>query len=69
MSSKIKTLISLVKKEENYIPRNYQTIGGMWTVDDYKEIEKGKSEISVTDMYGILIVVLLVVYFCFQIKG
>lgn len=41
----------------------------MWTVDDYKEIEKGKSEISVTDMYGILIVVLLVVYFCFQIKG
>lgn len=37
MSSKIKTLISLVKKEENYIPRNYQTIGGMWTVDTWKK--------------------------------
>ncbi len=25
-----------VKTSENYVPRDYQTIGGMWTVDTYK---------------------------------
>jgi hypothetical protein len=25
-----------VRKEENYQPRSYQTVGGMWTVDTWK---------------------------------
>lgn len=25
-----------VAKRENYVPRNYETIGGMWTADTYK---------------------------------
>jgi hypothetical protein len=29
-------IIKLVKNRENYVPRNYQTVGGMWTVDTYK---------------------------------
>ncbi len=29
-------LISIVRKEENYIPREYSTIGGMWAVDTWK---------------------------------
>lgn len=27
---------NMVKRKENYVPREYQTIGGMWTVDSYK---------------------------------
>lgn len=27
---------NIVKQRENIVPRNYQTIGGMWTVDTYK---------------------------------
>ena len=27
----------IVRKSENYVPRNYQTVGGMWTVDTYKK--------------------------------
>lgn len=34
------------------------------TEEDYKEIEEGSSEITVADMYGILIVVLFMIYFC-----
>jgi hypothetical protein len=30
---------SIVKRSENYVPRNYQTIGGMWTVDTYRKGE------------------------------
>lgn len=26
----------LVKTPENYVPRNYETIGGMWTTDTWK---------------------------------
>lgn len=26
----------IIMTTENYIPRDYQTIGGMWTVDTYK---------------------------------
>jgi hypothetical protein len=26
-----------VKTDENYVPRNFQTIGGMWTVDTWKK--------------------------------
>lgn len=29
-------LKSIIRTEQNYIPRNYQTIGGMWTVDTYE---------------------------------
>ena len=29
-------IVRLVKTKENYVPRNYQTVGGMWTVDTYK---------------------------------
>lgn len=25
-----------IRKKENYIPRNYQTVGGMWTVDTWR---------------------------------
>lgn len=28
-------IVKIVKKPENYIPRDYQTIGGMWTVDTW----------------------------------
>jgi hypothetical protein len=28
---------SIVKTSENYVPRDYKTIGGMWTVDTYKK--------------------------------
>ena len=33
---KVKILVDLVKKTEYYVPRNYQTIGGMWTTDTYE---------------------------------
>lgn len=36
MTNTIKTLIAKVKSNENYVPRDYQTIGGMWTVDTWK---------------------------------
>ena len=26
---------SIVRRKENYVPRNYKTIGGMWTVDTW----------------------------------
>ncbi len=36
MSTAVKEIISLVKTKDNYVPRDYQTIGGMWTVDTWK---------------------------------
>ncbi len=36
MSTTVKEIIALVKTKENYVPRDYQTIGGMWTVDTWK---------------------------------
>ena len=35
MSNIAKQLISEVKQQAFYVPRNYQTMGGMWTVDTY----------------------------------
>lgn len=26
-----------IRKDENYVPRQYETIGGMWTVDTWKK--------------------------------
>lgn len=34
--SLIQELIERVKTPENYVPRDYQTIGGMWTVDTWR---------------------------------
>lgn len=28
---------NIIRREENYIPRTYKTVGGMWTVDTYKK--------------------------------
>lgn len=28
---------NIIKTDENYVPRNFQTIGGMWTVDTWKK--------------------------------
>lgn len=36
----------VVKTKENYIPRAYQTVGGIWTVDTYK---KGEITLQVMD--------------------
>lgn len=30
-------ITQIVKQDENYVPREYQTVGGMWTVDTYKK--------------------------------
>lgn len=30
-------IISLIKCNDNYVPRPYQTIGGMWTVDKWQK--------------------------------
>ncbi len=35
MSNIVNDLIGKVKKTEFYMPRGYQTIGGMWTVDTW----------------------------------
>jgi len=31
-----KIFSTITSNKENYIPRDYQTIGGMWTADTYK---------------------------------
>lgn len=31
-----KIFSTITSNKENYIPRDYQTIGGMWTTDTYK---------------------------------
>jgi len=43
---KVQTLIDLVKQTEYYVPRNYQTIGGMWTIDTY---ERDGIKVQVSD--------------------
>ncbi len=35
----ITTLISQVKQPQYYVPRDYKTIGGMWTIDTWKRDE------------------------------
>ena len=35
--SLIQELVNRVKTPENYVPRDYQTIGGMWTVDTWRQ--------------------------------
>jgi hypothetical protein len=27
----------IVRQQENHVPREYKTVGGMWTVDTYKK--------------------------------
>lgn len=36
MSQAVKNLIAEVKKNDFYVPRDYKTIGGMWTVDTWR---------------------------------
>lgn len=36
MNQRIYDLIRAVKQKQYYVPRDYQTIGGMWTVDTWK---------------------------------
>lgn len=31
-----KSVEAAIRKPENYVPRNYQTVGGMWTVDTWE---------------------------------
>lgn len=40
---------STVKQTKNYIPRNYQTVGGFWTVDTYA-IEVNGSKVTAQSM-------------------
>ena len=46
MSNIAKQLISEVKQQVFYVPRNYQTMGGMWTVDTYV---RGEVRVQVQD--------------------
>ena len=32
-----KKVYDVLRREENYVPRDYQTIGGMWTVDTWRK--------------------------------
>lgn len=41
-----KKIEKIVRTEKNYVPRNYQTVGGMWTIDTYK---KGEVTLQVMD--------------------
>ena len=31
------TIFHSIAQKENYVPRNYKTIGGMWTVDTWEK--------------------------------
>lgn len=31
------TVWTVIRTDENYVPRNFQTVGGMWTVDTWKK--------------------------------
>lgn len=42
----INELIAEVKQEAYYVPRDYQTLGGGWTVDSYK---RGEVTVQVMD--------------------
>lgn len=46
MSSNIDTLTKMVKQSEFYVPRQYQTIGGMWTTDTW---QRGDVKVQVMD--------------------
>jgi hypothetical protein len=37
MSLSFELIKNRIKTDENYIPRNYQSVGGMWTVDTWRE--------------------------------
>lgn len=39
-------LYAIIRKPENYVPRDYQTIGGMWTVDTWR---KGDVTLKIMD--------------------
>lgn len=41
-----KEIICAVKQPEFYVPRDYQTIGGMWTVDTW---QKGNIRVQLMD--------------------
>lgn len=36
MNERIKELIQAVKQDQYYVPRDYKSMGGMWTVDTWK---------------------------------
>lgn len=36
MNERIQELIQAVKQEQYYVPRDYKSMGGMWTVDTWK---------------------------------
>ncbi|RST57648.1 hypothetical protein D5F11_021550 [Siminovitchia terrae] len=36
----------MVRQSAHYVPRNYKTVGGMWTVDTYK---KGNVTLQIMD--------------------
>lgn len=49
-------LISLIKRDEFYVPREYQTIGGFWTVDTwerkgvkYQLMDEGYTQVITAD--------------------
>jgi hypothetical protein len=35
--SVIQTIVNAVKTGEHYVPRGYETIGGMWTIDMWRK--------------------------------
>lgn len=54
-------LAKLIRTKENYVPRNYQTIGGMWTVDTwklnditYQVMDEGYTEKIYTDVVSVI---------------
>jgi hypothetical protein len=49
-------LIGLIKQDEFYVPREYQTIGGMWTIDTwerdgvrYQLMDEGYTQVITAD--------------------
>lgn len=35
--SRLDSIVKIVKTGEHYVPRGYETIGGMWTVDMWRK--------------------------------
>lgn len=35
--SRLNSIVNIVKTGEHYVPRGYETIGGMWTVDMWRK--------------------------------
>jgi hypothetical protein len=50
MEELYQTIVDFVYHPENFVPRDYQTIGGMWTVDKYSR--NGISYRIFDDGYG-----------------